>query len=178
MKVSLNLGANLAICLLAVQAGSTDCDDGFTELEKFLEKAGVNPADVAFTTGQGGKRSDLVTATATTDLVRYWVGTDDFEVFKDSLPVLGVDGSLVGVADDTPAKGNVFAKTGTLVDPDLVNQRLLVGSKALGGYMEAENGDLYVFGLYMNDSIASEIGDIFAINEDLGQIAAALRDEL
>jgi serine-type D-Ala-D-Ala carboxypeptidase/endopeptidase (penicillin-binding protein 4) len=177
MKVSLNLGANLAICLLAVESGSTDCDDGFGVLKTFLEKAGVNPTDVAFTTGQGGKRSDLVTPTATTDLVRYWTTTDDFEVFKDALPILGVDGSLTGVADDTPAKGKVFAKTGTLVDADLVNQRFLLGSKALGGYMRA-NGRLYVFGLYVNDGTASAPNDVLAINEDLGQVAAALRDNL
>ena len=178
MKVSLNLGANLAVCLLAVNAGSTDCDDGFPEIEKFLKKADVDPKDVAFTTGQGGKRSDQVTATATSDLVAYWVGTDDFKAFKKSLPVLGVDGSLVGVAADTPAKGHVFAKTGTLVDADLVNQRFLLGAKALGGYMESDDGDLYVFGLYVNDGTVSSPAEIFDINEDLGQIAAALRDDL
>jgi D-alanyl-D-alanine carboxypeptidase/D-alanyl-D-alanine-endopeptidase (penicillin-binding protein 4) len=109
--------------------------------------------------------------------MKYWEGTDDFEVFKDSLPVLGVDGSLVGVAADTPAKGKVFAKTGTLVDGDLVNQRLLLGAKALGGYMQA-NGRLYAFGLYVNGGTANGISDIFEINEDMGQIAAALRDDL
>jgi len=177
MKVSLNLGANLAVCLLAVESGSTDCDDGFPVMGEFLKKAGVDPDDVAFTTGQGGKRSDLVTPQATVDLVTYWDGTDDFEAFKDALPVLGVDGSLVGVAADTPAKGKVFAKTGTLVDTDLVNQRLLLGAKALGGYMRA-NGRLYVFGLYVNNGTANGISDILEINEDLGQIAAALRDDL
>ncbi|MGH8982312.1 MAG: D-alanyl-D-alanine carboxypeptidase/D-alanyl-D-alanine endopeptidase, partial [Acidimicrobiia bacterium] len=84
---------------------------------------------------------------------------------------------LVGVAADTPAKGRVFAKTGTLVDSDLVNQRLLLGAKALGGYMRA-NGRLYVFGLYVNNGTANGISDILEINEDLGQIAAALRDDL
>ncbi len=177
MKVSLNLGANLAICLMAVQSGSTDCDDGFAVMNDFLKKAGVDPKDVAFTTGQGGKRSDLVTPQATVDLVRYWEGTDDFDVFKDSLPVLGVDGSLTGVAADTPAKGKVFAKTGTLVDADLVNQRLLLGAKALGGYMRA-NGRWYVFGLYVNNGTANGISDILEINEDLGQITAALRADL
>ena len=177
MKVSLNLGANLAVCLLAVESGSTDCDDGFAVMNDFLKKAGVDPTDVAFTTGQGGKRSDLVTSQATVDLMRYWEGTDDLEVFKDSLPVLGVDGSLVGVAADTPAKGKVFAKTGTLVDGDLVNQRLLLAAKALGGYMQA-NGRLYAFGLYVNGGTANGISDIFEINEDMGQIAAALRDDL
>ena len=36
LKVSLNLGANLAICQLAVRAGSADCEDGFAPLRTFL----------------------------------------------------------------------------------------------------------------------------------------------
>src|SRR5204863_9557643 len=35
LKVIHNLGANLAVCLLAVQAGKTNCSDGFGSLYTF-----------------------------------------------------------------------------------------------------------------------------------------------
>ena len=42
LKVSHSYGANLDVCLMAVEAGSTDCNDGFAEMKSFFEKAGVD----------------------------------------------------------------------------------------------------------------------------------------
>jgi len=177
LKVSHNLGANLSVCLVAVQAGSDDCDAGFPVIRRFLRQAGVDTRDVSLNDGQGGKRSDLVTARSTSDLADYWRGQDRFQVFKQALPIMGVDGSLAQVGRNTTAKGKVFAKTGTLVDFDLLNDRLQLGTKGLGGYIRA-GGRLYPFALYVNNARIESIQDIFAINDDLARIAAALRAHL
>ncbi len=42
LKVSHNYGGNLNVCLMAVEAGSTDCNDGFPVMKSFFEKAGVD----------------------------------------------------------------------------------------------------------------------------------------
>jgi D-alanyl-D-alanine carboxypeptidase/D-alanyl-D-alanine-endopeptidase (penicillin-binding protein 4) len=177
LKVSHNLGANLSVCLVAVNAGSDDCDAGFPVMRRFLRQAGVNNRDVSLNDGQGGKRSDLVTPHSTSDVVDYWRGQDEFQVFKQALPIMGVDGSLAQDGRNTTAKGKVFAKTGTLVDFDLLNNRLQLGTKGLGGYIRA-GGRLYPFGLYVNNARIESVQDIFAINEDLARIAAALRAQL
>ena len=38
----------------------------------------------------------------------------DAAAWRATLPILGVDGSLTTVQANSPAKGKVFAKTGTL----------------------------------------------------------------
>jgi D-alanyl-D-alanine carboxypeptidase/D-alanyl-D-alanine-endopeptidase (penicillin-binding protein 4) len=53
LKVSHNYGANLNVCLMAVKAGSTDCNDGFPVMKSFFEKAGVDTDQVALADGRG-----------------------------------------------------------------------------------------------------------------------------
>jgi D-alanyl-D-alanine carboxypeptidase/D-alanyl-D-alanine-endopeptidase (penicillin-binding protein 4) len=144
---------------------------------RFLRQAGVQNRDVSLNDGQGGKRSDLVTAHSTSDVVDYWRGEDQFQIFKQALPIMGVDGSLAQVGRNTTAKGKVFAKTGTLVDFDTLNNRLQLGTKGLGGYIRS-SGRLYPFGLYVNNARIESIQDIFAVNDDLATILAALREDL
>src|SRR5215217_9338384 len=48
LKVSHNYGANLDLCLMAVKAGSTDCNDAFPVMKSFLKKAGVDVDQVAW----------------------------------------------------------------------------------------------------------------------------------
>ena len=53
LKVSHNYGANLDLCLMAVKAGSTDCNDAFSMIKKFFEKGGVDTDQVALADGRG-----------------------------------------------------------------------------------------------------------------------------
>jgi D-alanyl-D-alanine carboxypeptidase/D-alanyl-D-alanine-endopeptidase (penicillin-binding protein 4) len=66
--------------------------------------------------------------------------------------VLGVDGTLADVVEaSSPAKGKVMAKTGTLVYDDLMNERSLLRSKALGGVMTTKGGRELTFAVFVND---------------------------
>ncbi len=175
MKVSLNLGANLAVCLLAVHDGKTDCLDGLAGAQRFLSRtAKVDTGQVALSDGQGGSPTDLVTPQAVVDLLRYMAGRADFARYKPVLPILGVDGSLADVQSGTPAAGHVFAKTGTLVVGDLLNNRPLLASKALGGYIDTKDGSHLAFSLMVNNAPFAEINDVLGINNDLGKISALI----
>ena len=114
LKVSHNYGANLDVCLMAVKAGSTDCNDGFPVMEKFFEKAGVEVEQVAFADGRGLNPVDRFTPRAATDLLRYWLKEHQAKTFREMLPELGVDGTLGYDCEDCPARGKVFAKPGTV----------------------------------------------------------------
>ena len=76
----------------------------------------------------------------------------DYTAYHAALPVLGVDGTLSSVIPaDSPAKGKVQAKTGTLFWHDVMNDRNMLRSKALAGAMTAANGrELFVV-LFVND---------------------------
>jgi serine-type D-Ala-D-Ala carboxypeptidase/endopeptidase (penicillin-binding protein 4) len=175
LKVSHNLGANLGVCLLAVRAGSSDCNDGFPPLSAFLTHAGVDVHQVALADGRGGDPVDRATPVAVSQMLRYWLSQPDFEAFRACLPILGVDGSLTNVAVRSPARGLVYAKTGTLVGDDLLTDRLLLQTKALAGYFLAADGSWRVFDIVVNNAGGGpDVQPVLDANEDLGEIAALL----
>jgi D-alanyl-D-alanine carboxypeptidase/D-alanyl-D-alanine-endopeptidase (penicillin-binding protein 4) len=176
LKVSHNYGANLNVCLMAVNAGSTDCNDGFPVMKSFFEKAGVDVDQVALADGRGGNPTDRFTPKAATDLLGYWLDEPQAETFRKMLPELGVNGSLAAACKDCPAKGRVFAKTGTVALPDFVNGRLIL-AESLGGYLEAEPGRFRPFYLVVNGATAQNIDDVLRVFNDEADIAAILQED-
>jgi serine-type D-Ala-D-Ala carboxypeptidase/endopeptidase (penicillin-binding protein 4) len=176
LKVSHNYGANLNVCLMAVKAGSTDCNDGFPVMKKFFEKAGVDTDQVVLADGRGGNPADRFTPKAATDLLSYWLDQPQAKTFREMLPELGVNGSLADDCKDCPARGKVFAKTGTVALPDYVNVRLL-DNESLGGYLEASPGHYHVFYLVVNGATAQNIDDALKVFNDLSDIAALIQQD-
>jgi hypothetical protein len=83
-------------------------------------------------------------------------------------------GSLSSVAVDSPARGKVFAKTGTNVGFDSLGQHLLVQSKALAGFFQQVDGEWQVFNVVVNDAGgAPDITAALSANEDVGEVAAS-----
>lgn len=95
--------------------------------------------------------------------------------WKSALPILGVDGSLALVQPSGPAKGKVFAKTGTLGAGDLFNNRLRLPTKALGGYIDTETGRHFAFAVIAASSVFTDINGVFAANDDVGQVVAIVQ---
>ena len=176
LKVSHNYGANLDLCLMAVKAGSTDCNDAFPIMKKFFEKAGVDTEQVAFADGRGGNPTDRFTPEAATDLLRYWLKQPQAKAFREMLPVMGVNGSLADNCKSCPAKGKVFAKVGTVGLPDFVDGGL-VDNQSLGGYMEARPGHFHVFYLVVNGAIAKNMEDAIKVFDDVNNTGAILQEE-
>ncbi|MGZ3561586.1 MAG: D-alanyl-D-alanine carboxypeptidase, partial [Vulcanimicrobiaceae bacterium] len=69
--------------------------------------------------------------------------------FHRALPILGIDGTLYDIQRNSPARGKVFAKTGTDDEQDLLNDRLLY-IKALAGYTTTRNGHHIAFAFSVN----------------------------
>jgi D-alanyl-D-alanine carboxypeptidase/D-alanyl-D-alanine-endopeptidase (penicillin-binding protein 4) len=175
MKVSHNLGANLNLCLLAVHAGETDCSAGFGPMNAFLQQAGVDLSQVELADGRGGDPIDRFTPMAVGQLLRYWIGQPDFGAFRATLPILGVDGSLAHDGVHTPARGKVFAKTGTALGGDPLNNRVALQAKSLAGYYQGAHGGWHVFDVVVNNAgTAPDFRGFFHAARDLGDISAAL----
>lgn len=174
MKISYNLGAETFICRLAVAAGSTSCEDGLAKAAEIWSAAGLDTKGASLIDGSG-LPGNLITADNQTDLQIIMAKRADADQWRAVLPILGVDGSLIMVQPDGPAAGKVFAKTGTLGSGDLFNNRLRLGSKSLGGYIDAASGRRLAFAIISTNSVFADIQGVFAANDDVGKVATALQ---
>ncbi len=140
-KVSQNLHAEL----LLRDLGKTVLHDGSIAagarvVRVFLLEAGIDPGDFVFFDGSGLSPHDLVTPRAATTLLAYAARQPWGSAFRATLPIAGVDGSLAGRFAQSPVKGKLFAKTGTLTE-----------TNALSGYLTTRSGNTVVLSILCND---------------------------
>jgi D-alanyl-D-alanine carboxypeptidase/D-alanyl-D-alanine-endopeptidase (penicillin-binding protein 4) len=174
LKVSYNRGAQTMICRLAVAAGSTDCDDGLAQAARIWRRAGLNTAGAVLIDGSG-LPGNLITVDNQVQLQTIMARRADAGAWRRTLPVMGIDGSLARVQPGGPATGRIFAKTGTLADGDLFNQRVVLPAKALGGYMDAASGRRLGFAIVVSNSVFPGIDGAFAANDDVGKVATIIQ---
>jgi D-alanyl-D-alanine carboxypeptidase/D-alanyl-D-alanine-endopeptidase (penicillin-binding protein 4) len=153
LKVSHNLYASTLPLLVAAKHGGRTLADGLHRQQRFLRDLGVDVSAVSFAGGAGGSNADATTPRATVTLLRAMAKRPEYPALLAGLPVLGADGTLAdAVPPDSPARGKVFAKTGTLSWQDVLNDRVLLRSKALAGTMTTARGTELVFALFVNDT--------------------------
>jgi len=141
LKVSQNLHAELALRLLGREKGAAGTiQSGLEVLHSYLAQAGIQSDEYAFYDGSGLSRQNLVTPHAIVKLLQYAAKQPWYATFQDMLPVAGVDGSLADRFRTSPARGRVFAKTGSLGH---VN--------ALSGYAKTASGDTVIFSIIGNN---------------------------
>jgi serine-type D-Ala-D-Ala carboxypeptidase/endopeptidase (penicillin-binding protein 4) len=171
LKVSHNLHASTLPLLIAAKHDKRTLEDGLRLQHDFLKRAGLGADTISFGGGAGGANADYTTPRATVALLRYMATRPDFAVFERALPVLGVDGTLAdAVAADSPARGKVRAKTGTLYWQNLMNGHFLVTSKALAGYLTAKSGRQLVFSFVVTGVEIEKSQGTAAIAKVLGHL--------
>jgi serine-type D-Ala-D-Ala carboxypeptidase/endopeptidase (penicillin-binding protein 4) len=152
LKVSHNLYASTLPLLIAARHGERTLANGLRRQGKILSELGVPVETLSFGGGAGGAAADAITPRAAVQLLMAMRKRPDGHAFFDALPVLGVDGTLADiVGKDSPARGKVMAKTGTLFWSDLMNDRPLLTSKALAGTLETAKGTRLYLALFVND---------------------------
>jgi D-alanyl-D-alanine carboxypeptidase/D-alanyl-D-alanine-endopeptidase (penicillin-binding protein 4) len=157
--------------LVAAKQGKRTLADGLRLQHDFLARAGVEVETISFGGGAGGSRADYTTPRATVQLLRYMSTRPDFEVYFSALPVLGVDGTLAThVSSNSPARGKVQAKTGTLFWTNVMNGRELLTSKALAGYMTTSGGRRLALALYVNNVHLASSEETTRIGQTLGRL--------
>jgi D-alanyl-D-alanine carboxypeptidase/D-alanyl-D-alanine-endopeptidase (penicillin-binding protein 4) len=140
-KTSQNLHAELALRMVGKLRGSGGSfEGGIAAVKQFLLQAGLKDDEFTFLDGSGLSRRDLVTPAATVQLLIYASRQPWGAAFEESLPVSGVDGSLADRFQNTPASGQIHAKTGSLSH---VN--------ALSGYGQTQAGKRFVFSIFCNN---------------------------
>ena len=146
MKPSQNLYAQLLLLQVGARTqetnrpGQTTEDAGLLEMNRFLRDAGLAPGEALLEEGAGLSRGALLTPHATVTLLAHMSRHRHAEIFRDALPVAGVDGTLRTRLLGTPAEGNARAKTGSL---RYVN--------TLSGYVATKAGERLVFSFMLNN---------------------------
>jgi D-alanyl-D-alanine carboxypeptidase/D-alanyl-D-alanine-endopeptidase (penicillin-binding protein 4) len=136
-------------------------EDGLEVLREFSRQIGAEPDETVIADGSGLSRDDLVTPQTLVKLLLQISSGPAFDVFLDSLPVAGVDGTLAGRFKATRLKGRIHAKTGTLE-----------GVNALSGYMDLPSGRRLAFSIIGNSHPLEETKGEATID----QIASAVYD--
>lgn len=127
----------------------------------WLERAGIQTGGLSLHDGSGLSRLNLVTPEATARLHAALAQTRAAQIFRDSLPVAGRDGTLSGRLSGTG--GRVQAKTGTLSY-----------NNSLSGYFVAADGEPFAFAVICNDETAE--GSSTTVIDQITRLLADYRE--
>lgn len=154
-KRSQNLHTEMLLRLLGSRVkGEGTVEAGQEAIDDFLRRQGVPAESWSLQDASGLSRSDLLTPHGLAGLLAAMARHPHAAVFRDSLPVAGVDGTLEGRMVGTPAQGRVSAKTGSLRH---VN--------ALAGYATHRNGERLAFAIVLNHQTAAGAAAVGAIDD-------------
>jgi len=120
--------------------GQTSEELGIEAVKSFLKTVGIQPEALNLDDGSGLSRNDMITAEASVQLLTFMSKHRYATVFRDALPIAGVDGTLRNRFRGTPAENNVRAKTGSLSS-----------AASLGGYVTTAAGEKLAFSIMVNN---------------------------
>ncbi|MCI0496415.1 D-alanyl-D-alanine carboxypeptidase/D-alanyl-D-alanine-endopeptidase, partial [candidate division KSB1 bacterium] len=154
-KMSQNLYAEILLRSLgAYFLGVGDAKHGIEVVKEFLQGIGIKTDQFLMYDGSGLSRLNMVTPTQITMLLKFMRKHENGSYFYDSLPIAGVDGTIINRMQQTSAHGNVRAKTG------------YVGHvRSLSGYLSTADKEELAFSIIANNysaptSMANLIQDL------------------
>lgn len=125
--------------------GSQDATaSGIAAVKATLTPLGVNPAGYSMVDGSGLASRDRASAAALVQTLQAMAQSPNAQVYRYSLSIAGVSGTLKNRFRNTAAQGKLQGKTGTIS-----------GVVALSGYLTPSNHPDVVLSLLTNDSSAS-----------------------
>src|SRR5689334_8466483 len=149
LKPSQNLYTELILRTLGKVSPSPATTSNFTQtsdelgleaVKSFLKNVGLRPEALVLDDGSGLSRNDMITADASVQLLTFMSKHRYATVFRDALPIAGVDGTLRNRFKGTPAENNLRAKTGSLRS-----------AASLAGYVTTAGGERLAFSIMVNN---------------------------
>ncbi len=178
LKVSDNLHAALMPYMWAVylsHAKSEFLKAGFAHEAAMLRHAGLDLESAAQEDGYGDAffTADFMTRYLAWAKAQAW-----YSYLFRGLPIMGVDGTLADIQTHSPARGKVFAKTGTDGITDYLRDGSIV-EKGLAGYITTRHGHHVAFAFYLSAMLGphdEETGTV--AGQILGSMATATYEAL
>jgi D-alanyl-D-alanine carboxypeptidase/D-alanyl-D-alanine-endopeptidase (penicillin-binding protein 4) len=113
----------------------------------WLEQRGLRAPELVIENGSGLSRSERISPTSLARLLADAARSDQAQIFLESLPVVGVDGTMKSRLKNEPVAGNAWIKTGSLNDV-----------RSIAGYVTAASGRRYAVVLIVNGPRAEGTG--------------------
>lgn len=123
----------------SVKRGDGSFGVGRQVAEEFYRKAGMDTTGHVQTDGSGLARMNQITPRNMAVLLRYMDNSPNRDVYLNTLPIAGVDGTLRNRMKGTPAENNARAKTGYIGNVS-----------SLSGYVDSKAGQRFIFSVIFN----------------------------
>jgi D-alanyl-D-alanine carboxypeptidase/D-alanyl-D-alanine-endopeptidase (penicillin-binding protein 4) len=120
--------------------GTTDL--GVSLSKKFAWSVGINTSNMLIKDGSGMSTYDLISTSALSQLLTAMRKEPHFKIYKNSLPIAAIDGTLEYRFNHTPLAGRIIAKTGSVS-----------GVRVLSGYLKTRSNKTLIFSINTNDYI-------------------------
>jgi len=170
VKVTLKVSDNLHASIMPyLWSPKHTLRAGFDLERGFMQRAGLDTSEIVQNDGLGGLA--FIQPQYMVHYLAFLRTQPYFQTLYAALPILGVDGTLFNIANNSPARGKVHAKTGTWSGGDELNQRAIVTGKGLAGFMTTASGRHVAFCFYINNLPVAHGQDASRV---AGQINGAL----
>lgn len=163
LKPSQNQIAEVFLRTLGLErTGVGTADSGRKVVERQFAEWKIPADGFVVRDGSGLSRNDYLSPEAIVDILDVMRRSPNFELFRQSLPNAGVDGTIASRMKGTPAENNLHAKTGTL---PMV--------RSLSGYVSTADGHLLEFSILCNGWVAPQ-SEVDLVGNSIGVAMASM----
>jgi len=133
-----NLFAECLLRMAAKQSGFENKDLGKFVIDYWTGKC-IKMNGSTVIDGSGLSRMDAISPLQIVELLKWMGESENKDIFKNSLPIAGVSGTLKHFCKGTAGENRIFAKTGSAT-----------GIQCYSGYIETKAGRKLIFSLLIN----------------------------
>jgi serine-type D-Ala-D-Ala carboxypeptidase/endopeptidase (penicillin-binding protein 4) len=114
-------------------------DAAIKALKQIWQTKNVKLEGLKMKDGSGLSAANGITPNNMTDVLKTMFLEKSFDAFYESIPIVGVSGTVANLGKKSKAVGNVRAKSGSID-----------GVRAYAGYFTAKNGEMFCFSMMLN----------------------------
>ena len=141
-KNSLGLAAEALLKTIAAESDPDRRNGSWSKgremISQYLLELGISPSEFYIDDASGLSQQNKLSANAITKVLLNVYKSENWLLYKDSLAVGGVDGTIAGYFKEQKYKGKIFGKTG-----------YISGAKSFSGVCSTTDGD-YIFSILAN----------------------------
>lgn len=155
-KRSQNLFAEQLLRTVTAVRDSNGSGDFALERERaFLDSIGCDVKSMLINDASGYARTNQISPRDLVTILKFARRHPHWKAFKESLPIAGVDGTLKSRMKNSPAEGNVIAKTG-----------FLDNVRTISGFLRTYDNEELVFSIMVNHFTVDRL-DVEKVQDDI-----------